>query len=233
MRSHLFEFSYFKFQVDVDGATTNSFLVGNLQEDILYSITISPIVDNWQYPQSEPVYARTLTGTRKHPSPGLGLTLKVPEKLQLYGLYVYYVVHICDFGMLRVNSWACSQRSESRTESCFRSRFWSTLSWFESLILPLVNAKLFQIRLLICKKLDCDLPRKPDSEDLWMQSTFRMWFAPLWKGPVKGSISAVGTKYYLASPVCDRTVVAMLVNACSSNHKPNQQADHESDSLLC
>ena len=27
---------------------------------------------------------------------------KVPEKLQLYGLYVYYVVHICDFGMLRV-----------------------------------------------------------------------------------------------------------------------------------
>ena len=31
------------------------------------------------------------------------LTLKVPEKLQLYGLYVYCVVHICDFGMLRVN----------------------------------------------------------------------------------------------------------------------------------
>ena len=30
------------------------------------------------------------------------LTLKVPEKLLLYGLYVHYVVHICDFGMLRV-----------------------------------------------------------------------------------------------------------------------------------
>ena len=30
------------------------------------------------------------------------LTLKAPEKSQLYGLYVYYVVHICDFGMLRV-----------------------------------------------------------------------------------------------------------------------------------
>ena len=30
------------------------------------------------------------------------LTLRVPEELQLYGLYVYYVVHICDFGMLRV-----------------------------------------------------------------------------------------------------------------------------------
>ena len=27
----------------------------------------------------------------------------MPEKLPLYGLNVYYVVHICDFGMLRVN----------------------------------------------------------------------------------------------------------------------------------
>ena len=36
------------------------------------------------------------------------LTLKVPDKLQLYGLYVYYVVHICDIGMLRVNdSFGC------------------------------------------------------------------------------------------------------------------------------
>ena len=31
------------------------------------------------------------------------LTLKVAENLQLYGHYVYYVVHICDFGMLRVS----------------------------------------------------------------------------------------------------------------------------------
>ena len=31
------------------------------------------------------------------------LTFNVPEKLQLYGLHVYYVVHMCDFGMLRVN----------------------------------------------------------------------------------------------------------------------------------
>ena len=39
------------------------------------------------------------------PSPNIlivTLTLKVPEKLQVYGLYVYYVVHICDVGMLRV-----------------------------------------------------------------------------------------------------------------------------------
>ena len=33
---------------------------------------------------------------------GKVLTLKLPDKLQPYGLYVYYVVHICDFGMLRV-----------------------------------------------------------------------------------------------------------------------------------
>ena len=40
------------------------------------------------------------------------LTLKLPEKLQLYGLYVYYVVHICDFGMLRVNlSWMDGQKT--------------------------------------------------------------------------------------------------------------------------
>ena len=26
----------------------------------------------------------------------------MPEELDLYGLCVYYVVHICDFGMLRV-----------------------------------------------------------------------------------------------------------------------------------
>ena len=31
------------------------------------------------------------------------LTPKLPEKLQLYGLYVYYGVHICNYGMLRVN----------------------------------------------------------------------------------------------------------------------------------
>ena len=42
------------------------------------------------------------------------LTLKLPDKLQPYVhvLYVYYVVHICDFGMLRVKCiqeipWTC------------------------------------------------------------------------------------------------------------------------------
>ena len=38
----------------------------------------------------------------KSPPMTNALTLKVPGKLPLYGLYVYHVVHICDFGMLRV-----------------------------------------------------------------------------------------------------------------------------------
>ena len=53
-----------------------------------------------------------------------------------------------------------------------------TLSWFESLILPFVNAKLFQIRLLKREKnsvLDRDPPRKPDSDNLWTQSSFGTW----------------------------------------------------------
>ena len=30
------------------------------------------------------------------------LTLKLPDKLQPYGLYVYYVVHICDVELIRL-----------------------------------------------------------------------------------------------------------------------------------
>ena len=53
--------------------------------------------------------------------------------------------------------------------------------------------------------LDHDPPLKPDSEYLWMQSSFGMWLVHVHFGNarwshawVKGSISAVGTKYYLA-----------------------------------
>ena len=34
----------------------------------------------------------------------ISLTLNMPEELHFYGLCVYYVVQICDFGMLRVNN---------------------------------------------------------------------------------------------------------------------------------
>ena len=46
-----------------------------------------------------------ITSAKREVPSGRGpgpLTLKVPDKILLYGLYVYYVVHICDFGMLRV-----------------------------------------------------------------------------------------------------------------------------------
>ena len=62
--------------------------------------------------------------------------------------------------------WLCSHGLESRSGRHFRT----ALSWFESLILAHVKAKLFQIRLLKhvlkCEKkgvLDRDLRRKPDS----------------------------------------------------------------------
>ena len=42
------------------------------------------------------------------------LILEVPEKLQLYGLYVYCVVHICDFGMLRVKVGASGRETTLR-----------------------------------------------------------------------------------------------------------------------
>ena len=98
----------------------------------------------------------------------------------------------------------------------------SALSWFESLILPIVNAKLFQIRLLKHEKrgvLDRDPLGKPDSEDLWTQSSFGTWFVrvhlEMRAEATHGSISAVGTKLTRSAQILFMigTVVAMLVNA--------------------
>ena len=46
------------------------------------------------------------------------LPLKMPEELNLYGLYVYYVVQICDFGTLRVKAAAPSFKPEIRLQIC-------------------------------------------------------------------------------------------------------------------
>ena len=54
-----------------------------------------------------------------------------------------------------------------------------TLSWFESPILPFVNAELSQSSFksgFWNTRLDRDPPRKPDSEDVWTQSSFGTWF---------------------------------------------------------
>ena len=86
-----------------------------------------------------------------------------------------------------------------------------TLSWFESLILPFVNATLFQIRLLkrILKRgkrgvLDRDPRRKPDSRTCERKALSErdlcVCILEMRAEAMHGSISAdcaVGTKYYL------------------------------------
>ena len=90
----------------------------------------------------------------------------------------------------------------------------SALSWFESLILPFVNAKLFQIRLLkrVLKRgkkgvLDRDPCRKPDSiyrtceRKALSERDSCVCILEMRAEAMHGSIStdcAVGTKYYLA-----------------------------------
>ena len=84
----------------------------------------------------------------------------------------------------------------------------STLSWFESLILPFVNANLFQIRLLKREKkafLDCDPHRRPDSRTCERKALSErdscVCILEMRAEAMHGSISAdcaVGTKYYLA-----------------------------------
>ena len=126
-----------------------------------------------------------------------------------------------------------------------------TLSWFKSLILPFVNTKLFQMRLLKCKKgcFGSWSAKKPDSEHLWMQSSFGTWFVHAHFGNarwshawVKGSIGAVGTKYWLSvRRSCSwsgRWLQCLWMHVVRL-HEPNQEADRdpkrlsERDSLLC
>ena len=87
-----------------------------------------------------------------------------------------------------------------------------------------------------------------NSEDLWMQSSFGTWFVRVNLGNARWSHAWVNQRSrnkntsQSADPVRDRDggcKLAMLVNAHSSNHKPNQEVDcdqkllKECDSLLC
>ena len=72
-----------------------------------------------------------------------------------------------------------------------------TLSWFESLILPFVNTKLFKIRLLKREKIgvsDRDPHRKPDSEDMWTQSSFGTWFVRVHFGNARWNHACVSQR---------------------------------------
>ena len=129
-----------------------------------------------------------------------------------------------------------------------------TLSWFESLIFPFVNAKLFQIRLLKCEGKnsvsDRDPRRKPDSGEMWTQSSLETWFVRVHFVNYARWSHAWFNQRGLRSrnKILPRsaqilfvigTAFAMLVNAYSSNHEPNQEADRdpkrlsEHDSFLC
>ena len=100
-----------------------------------------------------------------------------------------------------------------------------TLSWFQSLILPFVNAKLFQTGVL-----DRDLPREADftlcerKALLERDSCVHIVEMHAEAMHAHGSICAVGTTYLA---VCRGTAFAMLVNAHSSNHEPNYEADRD------
>ena len=104
--------------------------------------------------------------------------------------------------LFSTSQWACLQRSESHSESRFGSWFWpfpDLKAWFYPLWMQSSFNQAYEMR----KNgvLDRDLPRIPDSEDLWTQSSFGTWFMCVHFGNARWShesISAVGTKYYLA-----------------------------------
>ena len=123
----------------------------------------------------------------------------------------------------------------------------SALSWFESLSLPFVNAKLFQIRLLKCRKkgvLDRDPRRKPDSRT-WTQSSFGTWFVCVHLGNARWSHAWVKQRWLHSGnkilPCSGQILIvigkafAMHVNAHSSNHEADRDLKRllERDSFLC
>ena len=82
---------------------------------------------------------------------------------------------------------ACSQRNESRSESRFGT-------WFRPFPdFTVCECKLFQIRL---KRgiLDRDSCRKPDSEDMWMQSSFGTWLVRAHFGNAHWSLAWVNQR---------------------------------------
>ena len=96
---------------------------------------------------------------------------------------------------------------------------------------------------------ECDPPRKSDSEDLWMQSSFGKWFVHAHFGSACWSHAWVNQRGLRSrNKILPRSaqilivignVFAMHVNTRSSNHEPYHEADRdpkrlsERDSFLC
>ena len=104
----------------------------------------------------------------------------------------------------QVNVWACSQRNKSRSEMAFWKPIRNMIrifSRFESLILPIVNAKLFWnakmgafwivicLESLILRTYECKALSERDSSVCILE---------MHAEAIHGSICAVGTQYYLA-----------------------------------
>ena len=157
--------------------------------------------------------------------------------------FVYWKVRGCCPGAYsKVPAYSYSQVSWqlglfAKEQITFRKPFLImilTLSWFEILILHFLNAKLFQIGLLKCKNRAFWIVIRLESLILktWNAKLCRMWFVHVHFGNARWNHAWVSQhSRYKILPRCAQTLfvigtaVAMLVNAHSSNHKLNQEAD--------
>ena len=90
--------------------------------------------------------------------------------------------------------------------------------------------------------LDRDPRRKPDSEGMWMQSSFGTWFVHVHFGNARWKNAWVNQRGLRSrNKILPRsaqilfvigTAFAMHVNARSSNHEPNQEADRDPKRVL-
>ena len=165
-------------------------------------------------------------------------------------MHCYLYISFMNFWPIR--HWTCSQRNESRSGKPFRNVI-RTLSWFESLILPFVNAKLFQIRLLkrgkkgafwIVIRVESLILRTCERKALSERDSC----VRILEMRAEAMLSVNQRGLRSRNKILPRsaqilfvsgTAFAMLVNAHSSNHEPNQEADRdpkrlsEHDSFLC
>ena len=150
---------------------------------------------------------------------------------------------------------ACSQRNESRSKSHFGTWFEpfpDLKAWFYPMWMQSSFTSGYWNTLLKRNKIgvsDHDPRRKPDSGEMWTQSSFGTWFVRVHFGNVRWSHAWVNQRrLHSRNKILPRsaqilfvirTAFAMHVNARSSNHQPNQEADRdpkrlsERDSFLC
>ena len=150
----------------------------------------------------------------------------------------------------RPRKWACSQENESRSERRFGTWFGPFLIWKHDFTLCERNALSNQAFEREKKGvLDRDPRQKPDSRTLWTQSSFETWSVRVHFGNARWSHAWVNHRGLRSRskilprsaqiPIVIGKVFVMHVNARSSNHDPNHEADRdpkrlsERDSFFC